>query len=102
VRVSLQSSGGFAAIPALSRPRTADESKLSSEEVAELRRRVASTGFFKHPTHGPAPAKGAADYQKHTLTVEDHGQSHTITVADPIADAALADLIDYVQGLVSR
>jgi hypothetical protein len=97
LRISLQISGGFAAIPGLSKPIVVDTAALPREERDEIERLVAAARFFDLPAASGAPRPGAADVRTYTLTVEDAGRSHTIRRTDPIEEEALGEILDWLE-----
>jgi Emfourin len=98
MRIRLETEGGFAAFPGLNRPIEVDTAQLPAAEAAELDHLVDGARFFEQPAITPAPP-GAADYRQYTITVERPGRTHTVRVADPIGDSALAALVTRLQAL---
>ena len=85
MRVRFKTEGGVAHFPGLSEPVTIDSDELPEEEAIELKRRI---------EEAPGePLRGAADYRRYTVTVEEGGRSHTVRLADPIEDPDLQRLI---------
>ncbi|MFN8505253.1 protealysin inhibitor emfourin [Kouleothrix sp.] len=97
MRVQLSSDGGLAYFPGLRRSQVVDTADLSDEAAAALRRLVAEAGLFQRPASRPALPKGAADARQYTLTVEDGRRRRAIRLADPIDDARLAALVEFVR-----
>jgi hypothetical protein len=91
--ITFEMSGGFAHLPALSRPLTIDTAQIEPEARTELESLLQQSQFFHQPPRGPTPAKGAADYRTYTITVQDGSHAHTIELTDPIADINLEKLV---------
>lgn len=96
MRVVLQQEGGFAGL--VRPPLVVDSAQLAPVQQRELDRLIVECNFFQLPADGPTPPQGAADYVTYTLTVEREQQIHSIHVADPVTDVALAALISFVRG----
>jgi uncharacterized protein with von Willebrand factor type A (vWA) domain len=101
MRIELKQDGGFAYLPGLARPQAIDTEKLPRDQAVELERLVADAGFFSLPSQSVAPAPGAADYRKYTLTVEDAGRQHTVQFADTDPNPALRALVNAVKSKAS-
>jgi hypothetical protein len=95
MRVVLQQEGGLAGL--VHPPLVVDSKQLAPEQQRELDQLIVECNFFQLPADGPTPPQGAADYLTYTLTVEREQQTHSIRVADPVTDAALAALIAFVK-----
>ena len=93
MHVRFKPEGGVAHFPGLSEPVTIDSDELPEEEATELKRRVEEARFFDLPAQPGEPLRGAADYRRYTVTVEEGGRSHTVRLADPIEDPDLQRLI---------
>lgn len=98
MQVQFKMEGGIAYFPGLSKPVTFDTEKLSKEQASELKRRIEAARFFDLPSTVGAPARGAADYRQYTITVED-GRRRTVRVIEPIQDAQVAALVEYLEEL---
>lgn len=61
--ITLEMSGGFASLPALSSPVTIDTAQIEPQARTELESLVRQSRFFDQLLLGPTPAKGAADYR---------------------------------------
>jgi hypothetical protein len=96
VRLRLQQSGGFAAIPGLSKPVEVDTARLGPDESAVLESLVHRTGFLEGPVRSATPATGA-DLREYTLTVVDRGAVTTVHFRDPLVDPAVATLVEQLQ-----
>ena len=97
MRVIFTSEGGIAFFPGPSRPVTIDASALTDEERAELDRLIDEAGFFARCGESGKPPKGAADYRRYTITVEEQGRRHTVRASDPLEDPKLRNLIGFMQ-----
>jgi Emfourin len=97
VRVRLEQSGGFAAIPGLSQPVELDTSELSSDESATLEGLVHRTGILAGAVPSVSVTPGGADLRDYTLTVDDGGAVTTVHLRDPITDDAVAALVEHLQ-----
>jgi hypothetical protein len=105
MRIEFKQEGGLAYFPGLARPVVVDGEQLAAADAAVLQRRVEAAQFFEQPAEGAAPKAaasartraGAADLQRYTITVEDGGRRHTVTLTDPVDDPALEDLLGYLR-----
>lgn len=97
MKLTLEISGGFAAIPGLSRPRTVDTATLDAASAAELESLVNNGAFFTRPPVIDTTARGAADFQTYVVTVQDGARLHSVRLTDPITDPALAQLVARLQ-----
>jgi hypothetical protein len=98
MRIHFKMEGGLAYFPGLSRPVTIDSSELPAAEATELQRLVDAAGFFDRPETSAPPPRGAADYQRYTITIEENGRRHTIELTDPVGDPDLQRLLAYLRG----
>jgi hypothetical protein len=97
MRVQLKIEGGLAHFPGLSQPTLIDGAALPAEEADELRRLVEAARFFDRPSTVGAPSPGAADYRRYTISIEEGGRQHTVTLVDPVADPDLQKLLRFLQ-----
>ncbi|HEU5102749.1 MAG TPA: protealysin inhibitor emfourin [Roseiflexaceae bacterium] len=97
MRVELLTEGGFAVFPGLNKPIIVDSADLPPAEARRLKQLVSDARFFDLPAGPRALPKGAADMRKHTVTVEDAGRSHTVRLTEPIEDANLQALIEFLE-----
>ena len=98
MRATIMTEGGLACFPGLARPVTIDTGELGPADAARLEALVEAARFFEQPAQtGQARARGAADLQQHEVTIELEGRCHTATIAEPIADPALRDLVRFLQ-----
>lgn len=104
MRIRLEQSGGFAAIPGLQRPVEVDTASLPAAETAALEGLVDKTGLLKGSLRSAGDRPTGADQREYTLTVTDtgaHGE-RTVHLRDPIDDPAVAALIDRLRGYRGR
>jgi hypothetical protein len=97
VRLRLEQSGGFAAIPGLSKPVELDTAGLSRDESATIEGLVHRTGILEGGVRSVSGPAGGADLRDYTLTVEDGGAVTTVHLRDPITDDAVAALVEQLQ-----
>ncbi|HEX2619529.1 MAG TPA: protealysin inhibitor emfourin [Phototrophicaceae bacterium] len=102
MRVFLKTDGGFAYIPGLNKPVELDSEKLSSRETRHLHELIQDAGFFDLPKEVGKVPKGAADYQRYTITVEDEQEKHTVKTTDLADNEALMGLISFVQNVAAQ
>src|SRR6185436_15346457 len=67
MRVELQTEGGMAYFPGLSKPVVVDSSDLPKEQAARLQQLIDSTHFFDLPAASRSVPKGAADIRRYTI-----------------------------------
>ena len=94
--ITLEMSGGFAPVPALSNPLAIDTAQIEPQARTELESLVRLSRFFDQPSR-PIPAKGAADYRTYTITVQDGPRVSTIQLTDPITDINLEQLVSRLR-----
>jgi hypothetical protein len=100
--ITLEVSGGFAPLPALSGPLTIDTAQIEPQARTELEALVCQSRFFDLPLRGPTPAKGAADYRTYTITVQDGPRVYTIQLTDPITDIYLEQLVSRLRVIARK
>ena len=100
MNLTIETSGGFAALPGLNRPFTIDTKVLDPQLAGELESLVQEANFFARPAVIDTTAKGAADYQIYVITVQDGTRSHTVRLTDPITDSSLERLVSRLQAMV--
>lgn len=98
MKITFKTSGGFAYIPALSKPVIMDTKQMDPRGANKLESLVKECHFFNQPPAINTPPKGAADYLTYTITVEESSHAHTVQVTDPITDANLARLVSFLEG----
>jgi hypothetical protein len=95
VRIEFEGRGGFGYFPGLQRGVSIETDDLPDDEARLLEGLVERSSFFELPSHVGDPAPLGADIRHYIVKVDDgHGRQRTVRVDDPIADAALADLIN--------
>ena len=94
MRIAFSMDGGIASFPALRRPVTLECDRLPPERSARLKALVEGARFF---TTAPAAALPGADRRSYTVEIDDGVQCRTLTVAEPIGDAALRALIAEIR-----
>lgn len=92
LRVTLETDGGFAAIPGLRRAVAVDAAALDGAGRAELAALVAAL-----PAEAPAPDGAVRDGRRYALTVEGQDAERRLAFADPVGDPALRALRDFVR-----
>jgi hypothetical protein len=91
MRIDFRIDGGLAAFPGLAKPVTIDCESLKPAETALLRELVDRADFFSFPSKAPAPTR--PDARAYTIAVDDGRQCRTVTVTEPIDNAAMRDLV---------
>lgn len=94
MRIHFRMDGGLAAFPGLAAPVTIDCDALPPATTAHWRELVRRAGLLSRPAQAPARSPDARAY---TIGVDDGTHSRTVTVTEPIADAALRELVDALQ-----
>jgi hypothetical protein len=104
VRIRLEQSGGFAAIPGLQRPVEVDTAGLPSAEAAALEELVGKTGLLAGSLRSVSDSPTGADQREYTLAVTDTDArgERTVHLRDPIDDPAVAALLDLMRGYRGR
>jgi hypothetical protein len=97
MRVTLQTEGGVAHFPGLSKPVTIETNQLSEQDAAELKRLVDAARLSDRPAQLGRAAPGAADYQQYTITVETGDRSQTVRMSDLGDDPDLKRLLRFLQ-----
>jgi hypothetical protein len=97
MQVQLQTEGGLAFIPGLSKPITIDSEALSTQETDKLKQLLDAAHFFDLPPVIGTPRSGAADYRRYTITVDDGSRHHRVQMTDPINDPNLQALLTYLK-----
>ena len=91
MRIDFRMDGGLAAFPGLAKPVSIACDALPPAQAARLRSLVERADFFalsRKPHKAVAP-----DARAYTIAIDDGGKCRTVTVAEPIADDALRDLV---------
>lgn len=101
MRISFKTEGGLAHVPGLSEPVPIDTDELPAKEASELERLIEAARFFDLPATSALP-RGAADYQKYTITVATPARSHTAQLTDPIEDLHVQELVNHLSHLRAK
>lgn len=96
MRVEVRTEGGFAYFPALNKPRVLESESLPAPSAQQLRDLVDAANVFERPPV-ESPPRGAADYRRYTITVDDGTKRQSIQVSDPVSDPNLQALLSYVK-----
>ena len=99
MRIALSVDGGLASLPGLRRPQVIDAGRLPPARAARLRALVDEARFFSASV---PPTPGGADLRSYTLEIDDGGQCRTVTIGEPIADAALRALVAEIRACVKE
>ena len=95
MKVTLATHGGLAAAINIQRPpRVVDTETLTGPAAADLSRLVAAA---KAVNASPARDERARDAMSYTITVEERGQSTTLTQTDMTMSAQFAALLNWLQ-----
>ena|SRR5579859_7679041 len=97
MQVQLQTEGGFAYIPGLSKPITIGSETLSTQEIDKLKQLLDTVDFFRLPPVIGRPKLGAADYHRYIITVDDGSRHNQVEMTDPIEDPNLNALLNYLK-----
>ena len=97
MRVEFQTEGGVAYFPGLSKPVVVNSADLPKAQAAQLQQLIDNAHFFELPAASRALPKGAADMRTYTITVEEGRRHSTVRLVDPIEDASLQALVDFLQ-----
>src|SRR3954468_20203106 len=97
MNITLEVSGGFAALPQLSKLQSVDTEALDSARGRELESIVREANFFELPVRSHTTSPSAADFFTYIITVKDRGREHTVQLTDPISDERLMRLIDAIR-----
>lgn len=83
MHIKVSRSGGYAGLE--EGLGTLDTNTLDGDRAAEIERLVQYAGFFELPATLPDDSVGA-DLFQYSITVTDHGRSHTVSYRDSGAD----------------
>jgi hypothetical protein len=93
MQISFERSGGFAGIIKTTNIDTATLPANESNQVSQL---IQSAGFFELPQTITSDTRSLDRFQ-YTLTVEDNGKQHTITVGESALSGDLKSLIEWLK-----
>jgi hypothetical protein len=99
--VTFKSSGGAAFFPGLAKPATIESEGLEESDRLELEALVREARFFELPDRIP-PSAGAADYQTYSISIEQDGRVHAVTVSDAGITPELQALVQKLRVLVRK
>ncbi|MEP7063899.1 MAG: protealysin inhibitor emfourin [Betaproteobacteria bacterium] len=91
MKIEFKVEGGIAHFPGLQKPVTIDAARLPAPHVARLRRLVDGARFFDAAPVAQSPH--ARDAQCYVIAIDDGARQRTLTVSEPIANAAMRDLV---------
>jgi hypothetical protein len=94
MRINFKRSGGFAALPALSRPVVIDTDDLSHEKAKEVKGMVEAARSLDHQA-APGESK-SRDAYNYTVEIEDGGAKHVIQTQDGNVPTPLQPLINWL------
>ena len=100
MRIVHQSQGGLAYLPGLQKPVEIDTEALDADARRHLQGLVQAAGFFDLPATVGSHARGAADMQADTLTIEHDGRCHSVRVLSAPAEGPLRELLGAVRAQV--
>ncbi|MEO6986703.1 MAG: protealysin inhibitor emfourin [Paralcaligenes sp.] len=101
MKIVIEISGGFAAIPKLSAPSTIDTDKIDARLAGELKSLLDQANFFDQPEVVNTPLPGSADLMTYIVTVQAEGRVHTVRITDPITDPSLQNLVERIRAIGS-
>lgn len=99
MHVILNSEGGFAFIPGIRRTFEVETSQLPAERAAHLKHLVKAAHFFDLPPRMDSVPKGAADYLRFKLTIQDGERKHAIHTTELVEHRELAALLEAIRQL---
>lgn len=100
MKITFLREGGIAFFPGLHKPTTINDNDMSQDDLDELERLMQESCFFEQPKQVGALARGAADYQHYTITIDDGTQRHSVHLVEPIQDIRLQELVAFLQAKV--
>ena len=102
MRIEFATEGGMAYFPGLSKPTVLETDEMEAAEAKRLEGLVEAAGFFGLPVEANAPGRGAADYQRYTVSIERGEQRHSVRFVDPIEDADQRALVNALRALAKE
>lgn len=102
MHIEFRSMGGLAYFPGLNKPTVIDSEALGEEEAAELYKLVDKACFFDLPPIVGTPRRGAADYKQYMILIKHADCSNSVQVNEPVDNAALKALIDFLKTKASK
>ncbi|GAB1689251.1 protealysin inhibitor emfourin [Krasilnikovia sp. M28-CT-15] len=98
MKIVLERSGGFAAVPALSGDVVVDTAELPRETASELERLVDAVHRARGLRKSPA-ATGAADLRSYRLTIDGQRRTDVLAFTDLTLDPALEALVKRLEAI---
>ena len=95
MRIDFSVDGGIAAFPGLRKPVTIDCDALAADERSELQDLVRRANLFA--LHDISRTPTLADARRYTIAIEEGALRTSVTVPEPIQDAALRTLISRLR-----
>jgi hypothetical protein len=92
MRISLERTGGFAG---MTKSTTVDTDTLPENEASQLPQLLEEADLYNLPPQISSRSLQSDRFQ-YKLTVEDHGQKHTVTVSEAALPGQLKPLIEWV------
>jgi hypothetical protein len=92
MQISLERTGGFAG---LSRTTTVDTANISEEKAKQLPQILETADFFNLPTY-IAGNTSQPDRFYYRFTIENNGQSHTVSVGEAAINGSLKSLLEWI------
>jgi hypothetical protein len=92
MQISLERTGGFAG---LSRTKTVDTANIPTDKANQLPQILETANFFNLPTYIPGNTPQPDRFQ-YSFTVENNGQSHTVTVSETAIPGSLQSLLEWI------
>jgi hypothetical protein len=97
MRIRFEETGGMAFFPGLNQAVMLDSDQMVEEEAGRLRQLVDAAHFFSLPARIGSSQPGAADHKQYTLTIEEGEKSHTVKLIDPVTDADMSALLNFIR-----
>jgi hypothetical protein len=95
LRIAFSIDGGFASLPGLRKPVEIDGERLPAAQAARLRELVERARFFS--AAAPPATDAARDARAYTVEIDDGERCRKLTLAEPIADATLRELVSEIR-----
>lgn len=95
MKITFRSEGGIAYFPGLARPVTLDLGELPDVEARRIKQLIADADFFALKSQDGAGRR--PDVRTFHITVEEGGRAHTASIAEPIGDIRLQELVRVLE-----
>ncbi|HEY3289014.1 MAG TPA: protealysin inhibitor emfourin [Anaerolineae bacterium] len=92
MKASIERTGGFAGMRMTT---TVDSDALGPDDARRFQQLVTSCQFFSLP-NTIAASKPMPDRFSYTVTIEDNGRSHTVTVGETSVSGNVKSLLDFL------